>query len=227
MPEKLAQKILLLEDDLSLNETISDFLQEAHFDVVSVYSGKEAQDCIYETHFDLLLLDVNVPDINGFTLLKGLRENGDTTPAIFLTSLNSVEDVEKGFHRGCDDYIRKPFALKELLVRLESILKRNFYHTTEDKIQLSKDISFDTKSQSLYHLDKALSLHQKEQKLLQLFLKHPNEALSHETIMSQVWEYDEEPSDLSLRTYIKNLRKILGKDSIESIKRYGYKFSTL
>jgi len=227
MPEKLAQKILLLEDDLSLNETISDFLQESEFEVISVYSGEEAQDSIYENSFDILLLDVNVPPPNGFKLLKTLRDQGVTAPAIFLTSLNSMDDLQKGYDVGCDDYIRKPFALKELLLRIQTILKRGFHHHNEDKIQLTKELSYDTEAQVLYQNNLALELQQKEQKLLQLFLQHPNEALTHETIMNHLWDYDESPSDLSLRTYIKNLRKILGKDSIESIKRYGYKFSAL
>jgi DNA-binding response OmpR family regulator len=226
MPEKLTHKLLLLEDDLNLNETISDFLNEAGFTVTSVYSGEDAQDTIYENHFDLLLLDVNVPPPNGFELLKIIRDQDVTAPAIFLTSRNGMDDLETGYEVGCDDYIRKPFALKELLLRIQTLLKRNFYHSNSDQISLSTDISYDTKAQTLYHHGKPLKLHQKEQKLLQLFLQHKNEALSHETIMQHLWGFDEEPSDASLRSYIKNLRKILGKESIESIKRYGYKFSS-
>ena len=227
MSENLSYKLLLLEDDMNLNETISDFLKDEDFEVISTYSGEEAQETIYENNFDLLLLDVNVPPPNGFELLKTLREQGVTAPAIFLTSLNGMEDLEKGFDSGCDDYIRKPFALKELLLRIQTILKRSFYHLAQERVELSKDIFYDTRSQTLYQNEKALELQQKEQKLLQLFLQNPNVALTHERIMNHLWSYDEEPSDLSLRTYIKNLRKILGKESIESIKRYGYKFSSL
>jgi two-component system, OmpR family, response regulator len=225
MPEKLKQRLLLLEDDLNLNETISDFLDDSGFDVHSVYSGEDAQNSIYENNFDLLVLDVNVPAPSGFELLAQARKEGNQTPAIFLTSLNGMDDVEKGFDVGCDDYIRKPFALKELLLRIQTILKRNFSHQESDRQTLTEALSYDINNQTLYLNDQAVSLHQKEQKLLQLFLQHKNEPLTHETIMSHLWTYDEEPSDLSLRTYIKNLRKILGKDSIESIKRYGYKFS--
>jgi len=227
MPENLSHKLLLLEDDINLNETISEFLTQAGFKVISAYTGEEAQDYIYENNFDILVLDVNVPPPSGFELLKIIRKQDVTTPAIFLTSLNGMDDVEKGFDLGCDDYIRKPFSLKELLLRIQSILKRPFYHKNEEKIQLSDKISYDSQSQTLYQDDKVLELQQKEQKLLQLFLKNTNVALTHETIMSHLWDYGEEASDLSLRTYIKNLRKILGKDSIESIKRYGYKFSAL
>lgn len=225
MPEKLQYKLLLLEDDLTLNETITDFLEDANFLVESVYSGEDAQTSIYERSFDLLLLDVNVPTLSGFEVLAQARQDGKQTPAIFLTSLNGMDDVEKGFDVGCDDYIRKPFALKELLLRVQTILKRNFNHQESDKQKLNDIFSYDITSQTLYKDNIEVTLHHKEQKLLQLFLQHQNEAITHEVISQHLWNFDEEPSDLSLRTYIKNLRKILGKDSIESIKRYGYKFS--
>ncbi len=227
MPKQLHYKILLLEDDLGLNDTIADFLSENHFEVTSLYSGEDAQDAIYENNFDLLLLDVNVPAPNGFELLKIIRDEGVTAPAIFLTSRNGLDDLETGYDVGCDDYIRKPFALKELLLRMQTLLKRNFFHAHNETITISDDVTYDTTAQTLYLKGEAVGLHQKEQKLLQLFLQHQNEALSHETIMQHLWAFDEEPSDQSLRTYIKNLRKILGKESIESIKRYGYKFSPL
>jgi len=111
-------KLLLLEDDSALNETITEYLEEQGYEVVSVFDGDEAQDRVYETPFDLLLLDVNVPGIDGFSLLKAARETGTKTPAIFLTSRRALADVESGFESGAEDYLRKPFALKELLLRI-------------------------------------------------------------------------------------------------------------
>ena len=131
-------KILLLEDDANLNETVTEFLEEKGYDVVSVYDGYEAQEKLYESKYDLLLLDVNTPGINGFDLLKEARENDVVAPAIFITSLDSVDDLEKGFESGCDDYIRKPFALKELHIRVETLLKRAFYHESKELIEISK-----------------------------------------------------------------------------------------
>ena len=119
-------KILLLEDDANLNETVTEFLEEQGYEVVSVYDGHEAQEKLYESKYDLLLLDVNTPGINGFDLLRESREEGIVAPAIFITSMDSVDDLEKGFESGCDDYIRKPFALKELYIRVETLLKRGF-----------------------------------------------------------------------------------------------------
>ena len=217
-------KILLLEDDLNLNETVCDYLEENGFEVVSVYDGDEAISSIYENCFDLLLLDVNVPTKNGFEVLKEVRKENKETPAIFITSLNSVDSLEEGYSSGCDDYIRKPFALKELLIRIQTILKREFSHKSEI-IRITDTISFNSISGELKEADEIIKLNLKELKLLKFFLQHPNELLVHDRIYDYVWDYDEEYSDNSLRTYIKNLRKILGKDKIVSLKKLGYRFN--
>jgi len=216
------QKLLLVEDDIMLSETLQEYLESKGFQVDVVFSGEEALQKAYENNYDLLLLDVMVPGIDGFELLKKIRQNKET-PAIFITSLNSVDAVEKGFKSGGDDYIRKPFALKELLLRIEALLKREF-RTHQERIDLGNGTLFEPKEGVLYKDEKPINLNQKELRLLKLFLKHPNEVLSHEKIYDELWDYDETPSDMALRTYIKNLRKILGKEKIESIKKHGYKF---
>ena len=215
--------LLLLEDDLQLSDTVKQFLELKGYEVHCAYDGLQAQDIAYEKHIDLMLLDVKVPYVNGFEFLKTMRSQGSEIPAIFITSLNSVEDVEQGFTAGCDDYIRKPFALKELLVRVESLLKRTF-GTHEDKIELGKGLVFDTKELLLTLNNHRVSLKTKELKLLALFLQHPNELLSYEKINEALWNYDEDPSSGSLRTYIKTLRSAIGKEKIETIKNVGYRF---
>lgn len=219
-------KIFLLEDDSNLNDTIVDFLESKNYTVQSAYDGEEAADLLYENHYDILLLDVNVPKMNGFELLKEARENGVDAPAIFLTSLNSVNDLEEGFESGCDDYIRKPFELKELLIRVETLLKREFFHQNKKFIDISEHIRYDIKNNELVVDDKHINLGNKEAKLLKLFMQHIGDIVSHEVIFQHLWDYDEEPSDTSLRTYIKNLRKVIGRDCIESVKKQGYKFIT-
>jgi len=119
-------RLFLLEDDTNLSDTIVEFLEEEGFDIETAYDGEEAEERLYENRYDLLLLDVNVPGINGFELLKSVRGRGVDTPAIFITSLNAIENLEEGYESGADDYIRKPFALKELLLRITSLLKRDF-----------------------------------------------------------------------------------------------------
>jgi DNA-binding response OmpR family regulator len=219
-------RILLLEDDANLNDTITDFLEDAGYFVDSVYDGYEAQDRLYESKYDLLLLDVNTPGIDGFTLLKEARENNVLAPSIFITSLDGVDDLEKGFKSGCDDYIRKPFILKELLIRVETLLRRGFFHEKAELIALSDTIAYNTKSNELVVDGKAETLGNKESALFKLFMKHQDEVISHDRIYKELWDFDEEPSDTALRTYIKNIRKIIGKDRIVSIKKQGYKFTS-
>ena len=219
----MTPSILLLEDDIQLSDTVKQFLELKGYEVHVAYDGLQAEEVAYETHIDLMLLDVKVPHVSGFDFLKNVRDQGTQTPAVFITSLNSVEDVEKGFALGCDDYIRKPFALKELLVRVESLLKRT-YGTHENNVDLGGGLLFDIKELQLFKEDEKIALKTKELKLLALLLQHPNERLDYNIINATLWEYDEEPSAGSLRTYIKRLRAVLGKEKIETIKNIGYRF---
>ncbi len=219
-------KILLLEDDVTLNETIVEFLQEKGYEVISAYDGEEASELIYEESFELLLLDVNVPLLNGFELLKQKRKEGVKTPAIYITSLNSIDSLETGYDSGCDDYIRKPFVLKELALRVENVLKRGYFHETSSRILIDANIEYDVESNLLFVENQEIQLSTKEALLLKLFLQNRDEVLTHERIYETLWSYDEMQSESALRTYIKNLRKIVGKEKIVSLKRQGYKFTS-
>jgi len=223
MDNILQRTILLLEDDLQLSNTIKQFLTHYDYIVIQAFDGVEAQDIFYENQIDIMLLDVKVPQMSGFEFLEEIRKKGNKVPAIFITSLNSVIDVEKGFNIGCDDYIRKPFTLKELLVRVESLIKKNF-SSYKDIISLGDNLTFNIKESILYENNIKLALKNKEAKLLELFLKYPNERLSYERIFDELWDYNEEPSVGSLRAYITKLRSYIGKDKIETIKNIGYKF---
>ena len=219
----MKKRILLLEDDLQLNATVKQFLEMRDYEVIAVFDAHEARDRLYEQTVDLMLLDIKVPHQSGLELLSELRAEGDETPAIFVTSLSGVEDVEQGFARGCDDYIRKPFALKELSVRIESLLRRT-YRSTSETIDLGEGMFFDTSAQRLMRSDQTVPLKTKELKLLSLFLRHTDELLEYERIYRALWNYDEEPNPASLRTYVNTLRAELGKARIETIKNTGYRF---
>jgi len=220
----MSKRVLLLEDDVILNETITEFLEDNGFDVVSIDDGYEALDKAYEDSFDIFLLDVKVPSMSGFDLLDELRAKGVKTPAIFITSLNSIDDLTKGYDSGCDDYIKKPFVLKELLIRVEALIKRDFFHTKNSFIEIDENIKYDIDANSLYVSEEEVNLNKKESKLLKLFLQNSNQVLSHDRIYDSLWSYDESYSESALRTYIKNLRKIVGKEKIVSLKKQGYKF---
>ena len=217
-------KILLLEDDIGLGDIMSEYLQDNDFELDLVYDGEEALDKAYETRYDLYIFDVNVPAIKGFDLLKMLRDNGDVTPTIFVTSLNDIEDVSKGFESGADDYLKKPFELAELLLRIKNIQKRSFTQQRSNIIQIDKDITFDIDKEILYTGEKSVSLPQKELKLLKHFLKHPNKIVTFDDLNSVLWDYDETASSESLRAHIKNLRKHLTKDMIQNLRGLGYRF---
>ena len=217
-------KILLLEDDIALADIISEYLTDNNFEVDSVYDGDEALSSAYETRYDLYIFDVNVPAIKGFDLLKMLRDNDDTTPTIFVTSLNDIDDVSKGFESGADDYLKKPFELAELLLRVKNIQKRSFTQQRSSTIQINTHISFNIDTELLHTEKGEISLPQKELKLLKHFLQHPNEVITFDNLYKVMWDYDETISSESLRAHIKNLRKHLTQDMIHNLRGIGYRF---
>jgi two-component system, OmpR family, response regulator len=217
-------KILLLEDDLILNEIIEEHLISKNNDVISTFSGDEAQDIIYSQTFDLMLFDVNVPNINGFELLTDLRKNGIKTPVIYITSADMLEDIEKGFQSGCDDYIKKPFELRELDLRIENI-KRLHNISNSNIIEISKKLFLDKDNLIINVNGKKIHIAQKESEVLEYLIKNKNKSVSIEELSINVWAYEESPISSTIRTYIKNLRKILGEESIINIRGVGYRFN--
>lgn len=214
-------KILVLEDESMLNEMICEYLNANHHETTSVKSYEKALNLAYENDFDLWIFDVKVIGGNGFELLEELRNANKLTPCIFTTSLNDIKDLNKGFLSGCDDYLKKPFELAELLLRVNNLIKRNYAHKTNQIEDLGDNLSFDIYKKTLYKNGKAVNLSNKESRLLALFLQNKNRVLTREEIYSSIWDYDEIPSELSLRVYIRNLRKYLGK-RIVSRPKIGY-----
>ncbi len=217
-------KILLLEDDLILSELIVEHLEYDGHKVTPLYNGVDAETILFREKFDLLLLDVNVPMLNGFELLKSLREVENYTPAIFITSMNSSADVAEGFEIGADDYLKKPFEMVELKARIENI-KRHFNIDTEQVLVIKDDIRYEFERYLLHIGTKEVKLSKKEGEFLAYFLHNRTEVISSDELMSNVWSYDTAPSSATLRTYIKNIRKLLGEDSITTIRGVGYVFN--
>jgi len=215
-------QILLVEDNETLSELISEYLSEQGYDVTVRADAKAALDTAYERNFDILILDVKLPKGDGFSLLRELRRLGDDTPAIFTTSLNALQDLEIGYKSGCDDYLKKPYELKELLLRIQILIKRKFSHVNDEFIELNGGYKFYPSSKTLRQNGQIVNLSNKESELLALFLENKNALLSKETIFEKIWNYGEEPSELSLRVYVKNLRRILGKDAIINRRGDGY-----
>ena len=219
-------KILLLEDDIILNEIIEEHLNILNYQVTSVIDGESAEELIYEESFDLFLFDVNVPRINGFDLLKSIRMNNINTPTIFITSRNTSDDLKIGFNVGADDYIKKPFDLSELELRINNI-KRLRKIESYGTIIISDGITYNYESKSIKNENTEYSLSKIESKILEYFIKNKNKALSIEEISINNWIYEEMPEATTIRTYIKNLRKKLNEDTITTIKSIGYKLNII
>jgi len=217
-------KLLLLEDDIELSETVEGFLEDSGFEVATAYDAIEAKNLIYEQQFDLLLFDIQVPRQNGLSLLNDLRSEGFSKPVIFLTARNSEDDVIKGFDAGCDDYLRKPFSLKELQVRINSLLKREFSKKRDNCIKIDETLCFDVTSYILKKENKEIELNPKEANLLKILLQNRGSIVTKEEISNSLWNYSNVPNDASIRTYIKILRSSVGKDKISTIKNIGYRF---
>ena len=217
-------KILLLEDDVILNEIIEEFLLSLNYEVITAFDGNIAEELIYEESFDLLLFDVNIPNITGFELLKNIRQNNINIPIIFITSRHTADDVKIGFNSGCDDYIKKPFELSELQLRIENV-KRLRQIDNHGQIKIDNDTFYNYEKKVIIRNNEEFNLSKIESKILEYFLKNKNKAISIDEISVNNWLYDEMPESTTIRTYIKNLRKKLNDETITTLKGIGYRFN--
>lgn len=213
-------KILLLEDEYALRKSVEEFLDEVGYDVESFSNGTNALEAIYAKSFDMLLLDVNVPGTNGFDLLRELRKNENKTPAIFLTSMTQMKDLEKGYKEGCCDYIRKPFDLVELHLRIQQALKSFYFADNEDKIDLGENLMYNTANFSLEYNDEVISLSKTEREMVDILLKHKNQVVSMEMFQDAIWGEYVDPANI--RVQINNLRKKLPVNVIRNRRGVGY-----
>jgi len=216
----MASKILLLEDDELFNATISDFLEEEGFEVVSVYDPIKALELTFKENFDLYLIDINLPFESGLVFLEKLRKSDDVTPSIFLTSREDKESLHKGFLIGADDYIRKPVDLDELLLRINAILKRVCRKETISIDGYTLDIISKTLKDKNGEL---LNLNTKAIELLILLIENKNEVVSNEVIKDRLYPVGVNASSGAIRVYITQLKKIF-KDKIVNIRGVGYSF---
>lgn len=216
-------KILLLEDDPILSDILTHHLKDSGYDVLHVEDGDRALDEATEAKFDLLLFDINVPKQSGLDVVKTLREYNNTTPAIVITAYHDTTHMKNGFESGCDDYIKKPFDLEELDLRINNIKKR-FSIESEEIIQLDDSISLIPTKNKLIIKQKEYQIAHKECEILLYLSGHKKRVVSADELMQNLWEYESMPSDATIRVYIKNLRNILGKDRIQTIRGSGYYF---
>ncbi|HIP51090.1 MAG TPA: response regulator transcription factor [Campylobacterales bacterium] len=214
-------KILLLEDDPLLSKILTKHLS-LDYDVTPVYDGDTALETVEEEKFDLLILDSNVPGITGLELIKELRSYNDTTPIIMITAYQDTIHLKEAFTHGCNDYIKKPFELDELDMRIANIT-RTFNIEQNQLIQVAKEVLFDALNNQLIKNDKIFSLAKKESELLNYLATNRTRTVSKEELTQNLWTYETMPSDATLRVYIRNLRALIGKESIETIRGMGYR----
>lgn len=217
-------RLLLMEDDEILSSLVKKFLCDAGYLVDNVYDGEEAQEYIFSKKYDLLILDINVPFVDGLSILKKIREFNIKTPVIFLTSLTDLAYMESAFSLGCDDFIKKPFKLKELELRINYI-KKTFNIDFSSIVKIDNFIGLDLLNYKIIKEKKEYQIAKKEASILNYFINNKNKIISTDELILNIWEYDCTPSLATIRTYIKNLRKIIGIDYFTTIKGSGYRFN--
>ena len=179
-------KILLLEDDYTYKESIKELLEEMGYSVDDFDDGEKALDALFETSYQLALLDIRVPNIDGYEFLKQIRKAKLDLPIIFITSLTDINNLSLGYELGCNDYIRKPFSLKELRYRVSQTINSYHLHTTLAKITLPFDFEYALEHESLYKENVLIPLSSYEKKLLFLLVKNRGQFISTELIRDYV-----------------------------------------
>jgi len=215
-------RVLILEDERILAISMQEFLEDSGYEV-EVYNNSEyAFDAIYERSYDLLLLDVKVAgERNGFELLRSLRKVNISTPAIFITSLTNIEDLTQGYECGGCDYIRKPFDLAELRIRVEQAIKMHCFSSLDSQIKLPLGYIYDTKRMELSLDNKSINLSKTETKILELMIKNRGSNVTYEMFWEEVWGEWIEPTNI--RVQVGTLRKKLKKSFIKNVRGIGYK----
>ena len=216
-------KILLVEDDPRLREIVNKYLENEDFVVTLATCGKEAFEALEEEEFHLILLDVMLPDTDGWTILRKIRTSKET-PVVMLTARSEEQDKLFGFELGADDYITKPFSMKLLLARIKAVLKRNQVLSASNEVTVN-DITLNKDYRQVYISGNKLELSPIEYSLLLYFVDNLNLALSRNQILDSVWGYDYFGDERTVDTHIKRLRKKLGEKSqvIETVRGHGYR----
>jgi DNA-binding response OmpR family regulator len=215
-------KVLVLEDNERLLNLIKNALEKEGYKVDCFIDGDEALDVI-DNGYACFILDINVPSVDGISVLEYLRLNHKDIPAIIMSSNHNLEKIQQSYETGCDDYIKKPFDLEELDQRILKLC-RHFSIDQNDEIKIDDVLTFLPSSCEIRKEGKKISIAQKERDILKYFVTHKNRVISSDELLQNIWQYDEMPTDATIRVYIKNLRELLGKERIATIRGIGYKF---
>jgi DNA-binding response OmpR family regulator len=212
-------KILLLEDEVMLAEAIAEFLQSRGDVVVSVQEGNEALERATSEPFDLLILDINVPGIDGLSLLEQLHGKKIRTPAIYISALVDIEDISRAFDLGCFDYLKKPFHLKELALRIDKVMHAQ--PQTRQHIRLSSRYSYDSEHSSLMFDNVPQPLSRRQLQIVDLLARNRGRVVEFEEFRTYVWD-EVYVDNATIRAEVNRLKKVLKEDFIQNIRALGY-----
>jgi two-component system, OmpR family, response regulator len=215
-------RILLLEDDPVLSDIVGDTLGN-FYETARAFTADEALALIEQHRYDLLILDVNIPGKNGIDLLKELRGFNITTPAIVITAYEDTAHLKAAFDAGAHDYIRKPFSLEELRVRIENS-KRLFNIEQQQAVPLGDGCRYHPDQKAIERDGKLQSLAPKEAAILEYFLARPGRTVASEELLHNLWDYEHLPSDATLRSHIRRLRELVGAGRITTVRGIGYRY---
>ncbi len=218
----LGMKILLMEDDAVLSDILLDYLRES-WSVDYAFNSEEVYKKLDSNKYDLFIFDINVAGKNGLELLAQLREFNNTTPTIIITAYTDTSYLKKAFELGAHDYIRKPFELEELNARIQNTQKL-FNIDSTDGIAITKDILFYSHTRTIIKDSKEYVLSQKDSEILTYFIQNRQRVITNEELTQNIWDFDHIPSDATIRSHIRTLREIIGKDKILTIRGAGYKY---
>lgn len=220
-------RILLLEDDILLNNIINNYLLKNNYIVDSFFDGKDALDNFYNSKYNILILDINVPNINGIDFLKEIRNSLITVPVIFITSMTQLKFMKSCFDIGCDHYIVKPFEIEELNIKLDHI--KSTYKLDIKYLNITNDLSYDYSKLQVYSKleNRYITLSKKESQVLEYFIKYPNKTISIDELSYNIWNIDHIPNESTIRSYIKVIRKKIPSLNISNIKGVGYCFNKI
>lgn len=222
-------KILLVEDDSTLSFIVQDALIREGFEVACAPNGDAGLKLFKETSPDIIVADVMMPKMDGFEMVRLIRLTSPAVPVLFLTARTALDDVVKGFELGANDYIRKPFQILELVVRIRALLKRNRQGAAEDSYFSVGDCSLDFASQRLSVEGEVIELSHTEAVIIDELFRHPNEVVEARTLMYRIWQNDDYNNLNRLHGFIYKLRKCLSKSSaleLLNVRGIGYKLAT-
>lgn len=219
--------ILLIEDDTRIAEFIKRGLEAEGYLVDRASTGNEALEIAFSPTYELIILDLMLPDVDGLEICKRLREANVTTPILMLTAMDSMENKVTGLRTGADDYLTKPFAFEELLARIEALLRRKKGYEQASTELCIGNLTLNKETKQVYRANKTIELTPKEYALLEYFMSHPDKVLSRTRILEKVWGYNADPMTNIVEVCIRNLRRKVDenfdKPVIKTVRGFGYK----